>query len=339
MDPRSEHEELRAAWRALGSVNEPTEGWRTVPLAIGGGSRLRAGRHFPGNYEALLVSFKFVTPPPDHHLPQGQGFQVSRILLDRNADHLWMALSRRPEGSPEIFTMMAGDVIAIMRSLRDSGEEHLFNTFLTRIRVWQEFMRRGGDAILDPEAEIGLFGELVFFQSLIDCGMAATAAVESWHGPLDGAQDFFICAGAVEVKTTIAKTGFPAEIGSADQLDDFMRQPLFLAAVRLALNAAGVSLATLVEAVRSRLSAHPTALNTFNLRLLQAGYLDAISEKYTRSFVHSDTRILRVDQKFPRLTKANLPAEITSVRYQIELDRIESPPISLASILTELGAI
>src|SRR5688572_29231179 len=50
---RSEGEELVAAWRALAG-DQAAEGWRTIPIVPVGPCRLLAGRHFPGNEEALL---------------------------------------------------------------------------------------------------------------------------------------------------------------------------------------------------------------------------------------------------------------------------------------------
>jgi hypothetical protein len=44
---------------------------RAQPLALTGPRRLRAGRHFPGNEEALLVGFTSVHVPPAAQLPQG----------------------------------------------------------------------------------------------------------------------------------------------------------------------------------------------------------------------------------------------------------------------------
>jgi hypothetical protein len=88
-------------------------------------------------------------------------------------------------------------------------------------------MRKGAQA-LSPESEIGLVGELTLLRVIIDAGVPPVTAIESWVGPFDGVQDFNLGTGSLEVKATLSMTGFPAKIGSLEQLDDFVRQPLFL---------------------------------------------------------------------------------------------------------------
>lgn len=75
-------------------------------------------------------------------------------------------------------------------------------------------------------------------------------ALESWVGPLNAVRDFEIGTGAIEVKTTISAVGFPAKIGSLEQLDDSARQPLFLAGVRLRQGETGQNLSELVADIR-----------------------------------------------------------------------------------------
>ena len=117
---------------------------------------------------------------------------------------------------------------------------------------------------------------------MMDAGLPSVVAIEGWVGPLNGIQDFVLGGGAVEVKTTIATAGFPATIGSLDQLDDSIRQPLFLAAVRIRLDPSGMSLPAIIEDTRTLLSEDPAAQHMLNVKLIHAGYLDAVSEHYKR---------------------------------------------------------
>jgi len=336
----TEHDELLSAWRALGGSAGGAEGWSTIPLALTGPRRLRAGRHFPGNEEALLVGFTSVNVPPAAQLPQGQGFLVSKVDLGaEGSGGIWLALSRRSGGSLDMFTMMALDIIATLNAGIATAEERLFQLFLARIRAWQDFMRRGTDTTLGPEAEIGLFGELVFLRSMIEAGLPSAVAIEGWLGPMNGIQDFVLGGGAVEVKTTIATAGFPATIGSLDQMDDSTRQPLFLAAVRICLDATGMSLPTIIEDTRTLLSEDPAARHTFNIKLIHAGYLDAVSEHYKRTFAHVSTRILHVAEGFPRLTRARVPSQIIQARYELDIDGINTGTVAVRTALDQLGVM
>jgi hypothetical protein len=336
----TEQSELISAWRALAGVAEVTEGWRTISLSLAAPSRFRAGRHFPGNEEALLVGFNSIHVLSPEHLPQGQGFLVSKVELGMDLkDKIWIALSRRSAGTVGMFTIMALDIIATLKTGGAMEEDRLFHLFVSRIRAWQQFMHRSMERALQPEAEIGLFGELVFLHSMIEAGLHPAIAIEAWIGPLDGLQDFVLGAGAIEVKTSLASTGFPARIGCLDQLDNSVRQPLFLAAVRVRLDDSGASLPGLVENTRALLANDSGAQNSFNIKLLHAGYLDAASEEYKRRFGHVRTKIFLVTDSFPRRTRAYIRPEILEVRYELDLDRVLSESVPPGLVLQQLGAI
>lgn len=336
---QSKKEELLAAWRALAG-NPGMEGWRTIAVAHGGPCRLLAGRHFPGNEEALLVEFASVRVPPVDQLPQGRGFLVTRADLGEDGtDRIWIALSRQSVGSLDLFSMMVDDVVSTLEGLRSAGDERLFHIFLARIRAWQDFMHRGGDCVLGPEAEVGLFGELELLRDLVLAGLPATVAVEAWQGPLDGVQDFALGTGAIEVKATVSQGGFPATIGSLDQLDDSLTRPLFLAGVRLALSASGRTLPVQVGELRDLLREELTALVVFDSRLLHAGFLDAAAERYTRCFLRTGGKVLQVSDGFPRLTRANVAIEIRRARYEIDLDLVTTGDVGIELALRQLGVI
>lgn len=333
---QSEREELQAAWRALAGPPE-SEGWRTIPIARRSPCKVFAGRHFPGNEEALLVGFAPTRLPPPNLLPQGRGFLVSREEVSGQQGHVWVALRRQQAGRLDLFAMMALDVLGTLEQLCDASNERLVEIFISRIAAWQEFMRRDSDGVLSAEAEVGLAGELELLNGLLDANLRAPVALQAWQGPLDGLHDFTFGTGAIEVKTTLSPAGFPARISSLDQLDDTIASPLFLAGVRLALDSQGNSLPDAVNALRSRLAEDPATLVTLNTRLLHAGYLDDVADRYTRRFTPAGTRFLLVLDGFPRLTRANTPAEIRTARYELDLDLISGISHQMDDVLAQLG--
>lgn len=333
---QSEREELQAAWRALAGPPE-SEGWRTIPIARRSPCKVFAGRHFPGNEEAVLVGFAPTRLPPPNLLPQGRGFLVSREEVPGQQGHVWVALRRQQAGRLDLFAMMALDVLGTLEQLCDASNERLVEIFISRIAAWQEFMRRDSDGVLSAEAEVGLAGELELLNGLLDANLPAPVALQAWQGPLDGLHDFTFGTGAIEVKTTLSPAGFPARISSLDQLDDTIASPLFLAGVRLALDSQGNSLPDAVNALRSRLAEDPATLVTLNTRLLHAGYLDDVADRYTRRFTPAGTRFLLVSDGFPRLTRANTPAEIRTARYELDLDLISGISDQMDDVLAQLG--
>lgn len=329
-------DEFVLAWGSLSGSSEE-DGWRSIPVTPAGFCVLQAGRRFPGNEESLLAGFASAKIPAAEKLPEGRGFTVERVD-PRGDDKTWLALTRRESGSVELFATMVCDVTGAMDAEAASGEERLLRVFLGRVSAWQEFMRKGAQA-LSPEAEIGLIGELSFLGAIIEAGIPAPLAVEAWVGPLDGIQDFEIGTGAVEVKATVSTAGFPAKIGSLEQLDDSVRQPLFVAGARLSQTESGQNLPEFVEAVRRVLKGDTEAERLFAERLLAAGYFDAHADRYPRRFLLAGTKVIEVADGFPRITPGTAPDGIKRVIYEIDLDKAPGEVLDPEDALKRLGAL
>lgn len=330
--------EFVLAWNSLSGSTQET-GWRSIPISSAGPIAIHAGRRFPGNEEALLAAFAATAIPVAEKLPDGQGFSIERA--DPYCDgRTWVALTRKNSGSPELFTAMVCDVAGALDAsvIESSDELRLLRVFLGRVRAWQEFMRKGAQP-LSPEAEIGLIGELSVLASLIITGLSAHAAVEGWVGPLDSVQDFEIGTGALEVKSTISKIGFPARIGSLEQLDNSARQPLYIVGVRLGQTALGKNLPDFIDATRSLISDDDQAQQIFSNRLISAGYFDAHVDKYPRRFELVGTRAFEVVDGFPRITHGNIPSGITRAVYDIDLDKVPNENVEFAKVLKKLGSL
>lgn len=332
-------QDLRAAWRALAGGGEG-EGWKTIPVSTHAPCMLRAGRHLPGDEEAVLVGFRHVRTIPNSHLPQGHGFEVSWLPADATGgERLWVALARRANGSPELFATMAEDLVRLLEDGIVQDENVLLHRFLFRIRAWQDFMDQQREGVLSAEAELGLFGELIFIERMVAAGMPARNVLDAWQGPLDSLQDFRLGNGGIEVKTTLAVGGFPATISSLEQLDDRLSQPLFLAAVRLALDATGITLPAMADRIRETVHDNLAALDMFEVRLVQAGLLRTAAERYTRRFLHTSTVIMQVQQGFPRLTRSDVHPAIRKARYEIDLALGGAADVALSRAIELLGAI
>jgi hypothetical protein len=328
-------EELTAVWRALSGGSEG-DGWRSIAISGLSGNRLMAGRHFPSNDEALLVGFTSITLPQPGQLPQGSGFRVERAALDSPGK--WLALVRQPQGSLDLFSRMVADIVATLADNASSNEPRLFQLFLGRIRGWQQFMKKDGEG-LGPEAELGLVGELQCLDALLNIDVPAHLVLEGWMGPLDGLQDFELGNGAIEVKSTLAIEGFPATILSLEQLDDAVRQPLFVCGCRFTSGSEGLSLPERIAVIRERLTIDPSALALFENAMLHSGYWDAHADRYTRHFSVSSIDFRLVDEAFPRLIPGSVPAGVRRARYEIDLDAVAGKAFSLDEVIELIGMV
>lgn len=326
------------AWSSL-SGDDAEPGWRSIALPSSGPLDVRAGRRSPDNAEAVLVGFPAARIPATEKLPEGQGFSVERVDLE-SAGWLWIALSRKSAGSHELFAAMSCDVIGALDDAAAVGadEARLARVFIGRVGAWQEFMRKGTQA-LSPEAEIGLVGELALLGAIIGADVASVQAIESWVGPLDGIQDFEIGTGALEVKSTLSSKGFPVRIGSLEQLDDSIRQPLFVAGVRFQQVESGKNLPGFVRTMRTAIQGDVEAERLFSERLLAAGYIDAHEGRYPRKFALNDIRVVKVTDNFPRLIPGNVPSGITRAMYELDLDKALGDNVGVDGALKQLGAI
>jgi hypothetical protein len=330
--------EFLMAWSSL-STEDNGLGWQAIALPAVGPLALRAGRRSPDNSEAILLGFPTVRLAAAVKLPEGQGFAVERVDPEGNAK-LWLALTRKSSGSAELFATMACDVVGVLDDALAAGadEAKLLQVVVRRIAAWQEFMRKGTQA-LGPEAEIGLIGELTLLQTIIEAGVPSTSAIESWVGPLDGIQDFELGTGALEVKATLSTTGFPAKIGSLEQLDDSARQPLYVVGTKLRHTASGRTLPEMVEAVRLAVKGDAESEWLLTERLLAAGYIASHADRYPRRFEHTGTRVVKVADGFPRLTTGMVPAGIKRAMYEIDLDMACGEDVGVDRALKKLGVI
>lgn len=340
MARQTDAEELSAAWRALIGDDQGASGWRTIPVAANLPARVRAGRHFPGNDEALLVGFSSAQLPSATRLPEGRGFRVSLVKLTEAGDDVsWVALSRLGIGTLEMFAAMSADILNAIAGLRDAREDRIIQSFLARITAWQYFMERGGDSLLGIEAQVGLHGELLLLRDLLDSGVEPALVIEAWRGPLGAARDFEIDNAAIEVKSTLSTTSFPAVISSFEQLDDSTGRELYVAAVRLAPGATGTTLPELVQRISAALSGHAPALERFEALIIRAGFLLAHADRYDRRLLCVERRLLPVTEPFPRLIRSKLSPVFLRGHYEIDLDRVGVQATDLNAVLARLGVI
>jgi hypothetical protein len=326
-------EGLARAWRAL-ARQEAGENWRFVHLTGIGAVSVEAGCHFPLGREALIVSFPGSWPVNPARLPEGKGFDVSSIDGQAVfAGKTAVALVRRPEGSPDIFAIMAIDILRALEVAANTANREVMEVFLERVREWQAFMARTHRP-LSSDAQIGLLGELLMLKLLADTTLGA-GALNCWQGPLRAAQDFHVRGGAIEVKSTIRIESFLARINSIEQLDSD-RAPIFLCAFRFEENTDGYSLVDLVSELRERFRLAGVQRG-FEALLLVMGYLDEHASIYGRTLTLKDARAFRAEADMPRLTRAKLPAAVRSAAYVLDLDALEVSSVRLRELMEEFG--
>ena len=182
---------------------------------------------------------------------------------------------------------------------------------------------------LSEDQEIGLFGELVALDRLID-GVGETKALAAWLGPRAEEHDFVLGEADVEVKTTRSERRIHV-IHGLGQLTPTPGRPLHLMSVQVTGAGAagnGETLPELIERIRRRLRSGRT---DFDDRLTDCGWEDAQADRLytTRLLVRSEPRFYTVDEDFPAITSAGLsrivtrPELVRSIDYRIDVTDLE----------------
>jgi hypothetical protein len=245
-----------------------------------------------------------------------KGFRVQR-QYEAAERKTYVTLELGEETFRELFEVMAEDVVACV--LTAANEAAAVGSMRTRLDRWERFMSAAGPEGLSREGQIGLFGELTFLCTMLDVGVAADRAVGWWHGPDPKNQDYQNGNRALEVKTTTVNSHTAVRISNELQLDDSDCEQLFLLHLWLKeLEGEGTTLPMLVEHLRRSLTG--AALQTFDERLVGAGYHDVHRALYERTgYVERTRSYYIVEAEFPRIARADLRDGVSKVRYEINL--------------------
>ena len=196
---------------------------------------------------------------------------------------------------------------------------------------------------MNLQAEVGLLGELLVVQALLE---TATAAAAAWRGGLGEEHDFGLADADVETKTT---TGEQRRhwIHGLGQLVPTGETPLWLLSLQLtrAGEGEGGRLPELIDDVRSLVSGHDRTIIDQNIA--SAGWSEDQRDLVTdRWRLRTPPIAFHVGGDFPRLTPDLLGAAsidiapLRQVAYEIELTgRPPSacPPATVATIIKHMG--
>ena len=143
----------------------------------------------PGRMPALLVDVDSTAIRVVGEYPSARGFELypeSVTPGPRGRTRLCLVLA--DARYRDIFEVLVNDVSARIALTTVEGEA--VRTFIARLRVWQNFMRKHGVEGLSKEAQIGLFGELWFLAAYLVDRVPAHDSVNAWKGPARGRPGF-----------------------------------------------------------------------------------------------------------------------------------------------------
>lgn len=311
-------QDLDGIWTVLAS-SIPTSGIVVAPTGYEvGAGRVLAGIDSDGRRHLLIPLLTGEAARTD---TRGRAVQLARITHE--GTHFLTVFCLRPE-LHRVFTQFCRELVASIESTKSPAHEAA--TMLDRWRAL--FSEMASPALLSEEALVGLLGELLTLESLLDRG--APEGLEYWVGPSNAIHDFRTRTHAIEVKSTLVREGRIVPISGVDQLQEPLRGDLLLRHLRLEHDPSGFDVATTVAQVLSSGASRVELAR----RMQEVGVnIDDLTPYASRKYRLVEIRTYDVTgTAFPRLLRTSfaggdLPVGTLRVSYSIDLTNEPPSPL------------
>ena len=144
-------------------------------------------------------------------------------------------------------------------------------------------------------------------------------ALLAWGGPDADKQDFSLPDLSVEVKSYKSSKGPYITISSSHQLFPNSKS-LYLVAYGLTVSERGNSIIDLITKIDDILIEESADLiQFFESKLIAYGYMPGVTYNTLYNFIADSIRVFEVEEKFPSILPHQIPPEIVSINYTIDL--------------------
>jgi hypothetical protein len=224
-----------------------------------------------------------------------------------------------------IFT---GIVQSLLLHIAESEEEEQLQKLFSSLSDLKGFFEGNIESRpLSLEKQQGLWAELWLLDQLLheSWDEGKVDVVDSWLGPIRGAQDFKWLDSAIEVKACLGEKSL-INVSSLEQLDSSELEHLYLSVIRLVLSDSdsdkGLTLYGIVEKVRESIGVEACARSAFEARLLMSGYKEehALTNYAKVALEVKQTQEFLVSESFPCLSKTNTPSSLRRASYRMDVE-------------------
>ncbi|EEK57969.1 hypothetical protein bcere0004_8170 [Bacillus cereus BGSC 6E1] len=266
--------------------------------------------------------------------PKWRGIDIGQEYFEKIGplkDKNFLVISQIVEDGEEIFERVLQNLVDHILVEVDSP---LYTVVYEVLDRWHNFFKRKWNSRLNPEEEMGLFGELYYINKWLEkFPDEPPLIIKDWKGPLKNRIDFVSKNSGVEIKAVAPKIRNEIKISNEKQLElNPVTDKLLLFVLKVEVNdAVGRSLQSIIEVIDEQLIERaPSLAVKFKDLLLEVG---VIGEEYDENyfFVHEELAYL-VNVDFPKLTSENLPIGINNVSYSIDLSHCNNFKVSVEDI-------
>ncbi len=252
-------------------------------------------------------------------LPQIKGLSfefISVPAIDSSKIYLKISLvnTNVMEEAFEAFT------VSVFNNIQDiSNSLEAVDIICQLVYDYEEFFGLEKEKRLTKQEEQGLFGELLFLESVLD--KKGEDYLSIWTGPQKNKHDFITPRNiGVEIKTTGSQAQKNIFISNENQLKFEDREKLFLVLYVLEVNPNGENIIDVYKRIFNKLQTNK-AKRLLNEKLLEFG-LDTSSYSARYSFVVISKTCYQVNRSFPRISKDQIDQSIFDVKYRVNVDHI-----------------
>jgi len=299
------------------SAMEGTGKWLLMPEL---NQKIFLGYRSPGNIRMLLLIVKKKNLPSLPEFPDLKGLRISfESFPEEGESYASISLMLTNSIFKDIFTVLVQDLIN--RIIIEQNQNQMIKSFFTRLHQWRTFLEKYGVTGLNTEEQRGLFGELWIIREYLFSRIGKKAAIYAWKGPFRAPQDFIYHNTGLEVKTTISRQPRKIKITSELQLDNSAFENLFLIHVLLGEDTRTIeTLPDLINKIKKLLYEECSASEMFEKALFESGYLAVHEHEYQKtSYSVRGINIYHVKDKFPRITRNEIPDGIEDIHYSVNL--------------------
>jgi hypothetical protein len=218
-----------------------------------------------------------------------------------------------------VFEKLCLDLVYSIISIK--SDQILFDFLQTRLRSWKALLSSKVEDILTDIEIQGLLAELFVLKELLNQkDFYAVEIINNWVGPSKADQDFQFDDYSIEVKSILPDSD-SITISSLSQLSTNVK--LFLYLVEFIKSPTETietyNLNNLTDSILDHLSFDSVALNIFELKLLESGFIKMNIYSNFNFFVNRVDKLL-VNAKFPKLTPESIPLGIVAAEYKLSVD-------------------
>jgi hypothetical protein len=224
---------------------------------------------------------------------------------------------------PEYEDLFDDLVISMYHGIKDIREPDAYSRFfIETFHRWSDFFDDKSSDLLGEESIRGLMGELLVLKALIleFSPLKINAVLDFWKGPFGKGNDFELEDRYLEVKTKSPQAR-EVKIASEHQLHPTANKGLELIVISVQPDSSGLTLADLIFEIRILIAERNGDVSIF-WRALRPHNLSSKNVSEYNIFRFKPVSWISydcTDEGFPKITRTNIPPEISAVAYKLNV--------------------